>query len=375
MIAPIRIKSFRARNLADALRKVRTELGPDAIILDTKQTQRSRFSWARFSWSRDQIEVTASSGPPPDTQLDPALDEPSPPSDEPIAAEIKTDHPPVESPLLEPAPYPLCFIQVGAELLKRELPRDRVDSWLKEALSALGSDDRDPWVVRAFLAQMLRREISIDPPTRSWAHEKSTVAVVGPPGHGKSSAVAKLASIASLHLGLRPLVISCVHASAPPRPRLADYCDLMEWNYEQVDAPKLASAIASGIDHCDWVVLDIPSIPLGDIESMEMWRSILQESQITQTHLTINATTGTAHAQRLLNWYQGVSPSHLLITHLDEALGLGGFYPFLSSAKLPLGFATFGPDIPNDIVESDSSLIAHWILGSGDDGASELIGY
>jgi flagellar biosynthesis protein FlhF len=360
MNAPIRIKSFRAKNLTEALRKVRTELGPDAIILETRQKQRSR-----FSWSRDQIEVTASSGPPPDLPPDPLSDDPSPPSDEPIVTEIKTIRHPVESPLFEPAPYPLCFIQVGTELLMRELPRERVESWLKEAFSSLGSDDRDPWVVRAYLAQLLRREIPIDPPTRSWIQEKSTVAVV-PPGHGKSSAVAKLASIASMHLGLHPLVISCVHASAPPRPRLADYCDLMEWNYEQVDAPKLVSAVAKGIEHCDWVVLDIPSIPLGDIESMETWRSILQEIQIAQTHLTISATTATTHAQRLMDWYQGVSPSHLLVTHLDEALGLGGFYPFLCSAKLPLGFATFGPDIPNDIVESDSSLLAQWILGSED---------
>jgi flagellar biosynthesis protein FlhF len=369
MNAPIRIKSFRAKNLAEALRKVRTELGPDAIILETKQTRQSRLSWARLSWSRDQIEVTASSGPPPGTDPEPISDELSPPSDEPLATERKTDHLVVESPLIESAPYPPCFIQVGTELLKRDLPRERVDSWVKEAFSALGGDDRDPWVVRAYLAQMLRREISIDPPTRSWTDEKSTVAVVGPPGHGKTSVVAKLASIASMHLGLQPLVLSCVHASTTHRPRLADYCELMEWKYEQVDAPKLTSAIARGIEQNNWIVLDIPSIPLGDIESMEMWRSIFREIQITQTHLTISATTAVTHAQRMLDWYQGVSPSHLLVTHLDEALGLGGFYPFLSSSKLPLGFATFGPDIPSDIVECDGPHLAKWIFGCEDDAA------
>lgn len=356
------IKSFRAKNLSEALRNVRLELGPDAIILETKQRYASR-----LSWSRSRVEVIASNGPPPENypSQQPSAESTSPP--EPKVAECDSPHPSVETSARKPPSYPLCFVQVGSELLKRDLPREQIETWLEEASASLGTAVQDPWVVRAYLAQRLRHEIPIDPPTHAWTNANSTIAVVGPPGHGKSNSVAKLASIASMHLGLRPLVISCVHPSAtPPHPRLADYCELIGCGYKQVDAPKLASAIARGREHSDWIALDVPSVPLGDFQTMDTWRSLLEELGVTQTHFTISATTATAPAGRLLDWYHGLAPTHLLVTHLDEAFGLGGFYSFLSSARIPLGFATFGPHIPEDIDECDTAQLAHWILGGPD---------
>ena len=358
MSKPIMIKSFRAKDLSEALRKIRVELGPDAIILETKHKRSSR-----FSWSNNHVEVTASNGPTSEKSPLESSQEEQSPTIGPIVADTGSIHPQITDSVSNAFSYPLCFVQVGSELLMRDLPRERVESWLDEALATLGSETIDPWVVRACLAQLLRREIVVDSPTSSWTQRRSTIAIVGPPGHGKSSVVAKLASIVSMHLELRPLVISCLHPSTPPQSRLADYCELMGWSYEQVDAPKLASTIATRIDHNDWIVLDIPSIRLGDVDTMEMWRATLSELDIAQTHLTVSATTATPHAMRWLDWYQAISPSHLLITHLDEALGLGGFYPFLCAARLPLGFATFGPDIPNDVVECDNALLAQWILG------------
>jgi len=363
MNTPIQIKSFRARTLSDALDRIRHELGPDAIILETKHPPKSR-----FSWSRALVEVTASSSPP--TESDPSVPSQSL-EEQPRMISDPMDGLPLErqddsspDPVPSYAPYPASFIQVASELLLRDLPRDCVEDWLARGLADLGPEVRDGWVLRAYLAQCLRHEIPIDRPSRSWSTDRTTIAVTGPAGHGKSSAVAKLAGFAATHRGLRPRIIACLHPSTPPHPRLADYCDLMGWIYEQVDAPKLASAVASGMGACDWTAIDFPSVPVGDTESMEHWRSTLAEIEIVQTHLVLSATTSVSCARRLLDWYRALSPSHLLATHLDDGWGLGSWVPFLRSANLPLGFASFGPHVPDHIAECEPRLLAQWILGA-----------
>lgn len=363
MNAPIRIKSFRGRNLSDALCKVRSELGPDAIILETKHQPKSR-----LPWSRTRVEVTASSSPPAESDatvhLQP-LEEPTPMTSETMEA-LTLDQPHVSASNPVPAytAYPASFIQVASELLLRDLPRDCVEDWLAMGLEDLGPEVHDRWVLRAYLAQCLRREIPIDPPSRSWSKDRATLAVVGPSGHGKSSALAKLAGFAAMHRGRRPRIIACLHPSNPPHSRLAEYCDLMGWIYEQVDAPKLASALASGIESYDWTAIDLPSVRVGDTESMDQWRSIVAEIGIAQIHLALSATTSVACAKRFLDWYQGLSPSHLLATHLDDGWGLGSWVSFLRSANLPLGFASLGPHVPDHIAECDPRLLAQWILGA-----------
>ncbi|MFN9604453.1 MAG: hypothetical protein ACK57P_12470 [Planctomycetota bacterium] len=355
MNAPIRIKSFRARDLSEALRQIRLELGPDAIILETKLKPRSR-----FSWSRPRVEVTASSAAPVESEGTDTPEDTSPQPEETIGL------PGVGlmngSTLNQAISYPRTYIQVAADLLLRDVPKEQIEAWLGEAMSQLGAEVSDAWVLRAHLAQILRREILTDCPSRSW-DATGAVAVVGPAGHGKSSAVAKLAYFAAIHCGFHPRVIACLHPSQPPHPRLADYCDLMGWGYEQIDAPKLAAVVAAGIERGNWIAIDIPSIPIGDIHGMEMWRSIVSELALAQTHVALSATTATTHASRLLDWYQGLSPTHLLLSRLDEAGGLGGFCSFLSDARLPVGFASFGPKIPDDIAECEPALLAQWILG------------
>lgn len=363
MNAPIRIKSFRGRDLSDALRKVRSELGPNAIILETKHQPKSR-----LPWSRTLVEITASSSPP--AEPDPSvhllsLEELTPMTSDAMDRLTldRLDDSPSHRVPSHPL-YPESFVQVASELLLRDLPRDCVEDWLAMGLADLGPDVRDRWVLRAYLAQCLRHEIPIDPPSQSWSKGRTTIAVVGPAGHGKSSALAKIAGFAQNHRGLRPRIIACLQPSNPPPNRLAEYCDLMGWIYEQVDAPKLASAVASGMESCDWTAIDLPSVPVGDTESMEQWRSTVAEIEIAQTHLALSATTSVPCAKRFLDWYQGLSPSHLIATHLDDGWGLGSWVSFLRSANLPLGFASLGPHVPDHIAECEPRLLAQWVLGA-----------
>jgi flagellar biosynthesis protein FlhF len=386
MNASIHIRSFRANSLHEALRRVRLELGPDAIILETKHSSRYRFSWARH-----RVEVIASCGQPSEPIAPNPCSDPHGNSDPQGASESNavlpaaaTSAPSTDDPTpVAPSEaihrggetrYPDRYIEIASQLLRRDLPTDRVEAWIQRALQDLGPEIQDGWMLRSYLSRALRDEIEIDRPTQQWHSNPSPIAVIGPPGHGKSTVVAKLASLACIHHGLNPCVIACLNPSATIHPRLSQYCDLMDWSFEQVDAPKLPTAVAAALDRGQWVILDVPSISLGEFETLQRWRSILRSDlHVSQIHFVISATTGVPHARRLLDWYLGLSPTHLLPTRLDEAQGLGGLYPFLGSSRLPLGFAGCGPKIPEDLFECDPARLACWVLGTEFSPNTELL--
>jgi flagellar biosynthesis protein FlhF len=373
MNAPIRIKSFRAKNLTEALKMVRTELGPDATILETKPAPRSKLGWSRF-----RVQVTASSGcSAPAEAMDPIEDpstEDAPQGEtSPENSEKPIDACPVPTSIPTSIPadwtnecefYNDVYMQVASRLLLNDVPAATIERWLRQSHDQLGSNVQDAWLLRAHIARLIRHEIPVDAPSASWLTRREVIAVIGPSGHGKSSAVAKLAGVASMQLGLRPLVIACETELAPANPQLAGYSSLMGWGYEQADAPKLPrQGLATSSDH-DWVAIDVPGVPMGDREGLERMRGWLTQLGVTQVHLTLAATTGDTHVRRSLDWYQGLQPSHLLLTKLDEALGLGSLVPCLAAAHLPLGFVSVGPRVPSDFLECDGPRLAHWLLGS-----------
>ena len=53
----MQIKRFEGKDMQEALRRVREELGPDALVLSTKTLRKGRATFGRFA--RSTIEITA----------------------------------------------------------------------------------------------------------------------------------------------------------------------------------------------------------------------------------------------------------------------------------------------------------------------------
>jgi flagellar biosynthesis protein FlhF len=166
-----------------------------------------------------------------------------------------------------------------------------------------------------------------------------------------------------MQLQLRPAILSYAPDGLPSRHCLSEYCHLMDWGFEQVDAPKLVPSALERLEGCDLVLIDSPCVRPGDVEAMEALRATLTAAEVSQTHLVMSALTGAPHFRRALAWYQQLEPSHLLLTKLDEAHGLSGIYSSVLASHLPLGFASTGPGVPEDLIELDAVQAVRWVLG------------
>lgn len=401
MTQPIQIRTFRAKSLSEALARIRRELGPDAVILETKPVARSL-----LGLGNNRISVTATSNSPsanpqvsaqqesetvhpttnPSQASDPSRiashDDTSKHSGRDAAAWGGSDQAHRED-QSEAQPLPMRFVrssgrtrtrdesnpftgpylEFAAELAQTDLDRDLIQAWMLEANEILGDEVTDSWVIRALIAQWIRGSLSVSAPIREWTRGQERIACIGPSGHGKTNCVAKLAGLVSQSFGWVPGILSCNAAGTTSANRLADYCSMMNWPFRQIESPHAVPSILQPMQSCDILLIDTDCGTIGDTETQRKTVDLLTCLATTQTHLVMSATSSAVSFRRALEWYESYAPTDLLMTKLDEACGLSAIYLSLTQANLPLGFISTGHRIPSDFLQLDSSKLVQCILG------------
>jgi len=401
MTQPIQIKTFRAKSLSEALDRIRRELGPDAVILETKPASRSL-----LGLGNNRISVTATSNSPsahplasaqpPEGTLEPSTD-PSPESEPPgITSCVNPAGPSADDDLTtsetdqtrcddlfgtsalpmrfirssglrrtrdESNPFSGPYLEFAAELAQTDLDRDLIYAWLMEANEILGDEVSDSWVIRALIAQWIRGSLTVSDPIHKWSQGQERIACIGPSGHGKTNCVAKLAGLVSQSLGWVPGILSCNASGAASAGRLAEYCSMMNWPFLHIDSPHAVRSTLQQMESCDILLIDAHSGTIGDTETQQKTSELLTNLATTQTHLVMSATSSAVSFRRALEWYEAYTPTDLLMTKLDEACGLSAIYLSLTQANLPLGFISTGHRIPSDFLQLDNSKLVQCILG------------
>jgi flagellar biosynthesis protein FlhF len=321
------IHTYRARNLSDALRLVRAELGPEASVLHTREVG-SAWSW----WlGGTQIEVTAS-------------------------AEVCV-----------PSRLP-SFAHQGvspAELLDfRRRFRDALalqasdEASLVEQLSRAGSQN-------VAVSTMSRRWAQVDLPTcgplQVAAGRRTVAALVGPTGVGKTTTIAKLAA----HYRLRErasvgLVTVDTYRIAAVE-QLRTYAEIMDLPLEVVATKQEMRAAIDRLAEKDLVLIDTAGCSPRDAVRLQELRGLLAESPADEVYVVLSAPAGAQSVDAAAGAFATVGASAVVLTKLDEADSLAWLPGLLRRHRLPLAYTTNGQDVPDDIRPAGPSDLAEFI--------------
>ncbi len=383
MTTPIRIRSFRASNLAEALSRIRNELGPEAAILETKQFRRF------LPWSKKRFEIVASST---GEHLRNSIDEPAQTALQTVDYETESKHQstdddasietmaavpvgtaPPSQPLLSPTlsnvpctNFSKSFIELYHDLVERNIEASIALDWIEAARELLGDEIDNPIAIRSLVASWIRSALTIEPPASQWNDSQRIVGVVGSSGVGKTSAIAKMAALASQEMQLNVGVLSIDADNRLSRESLQQYCSLMGWRFERADSKSCFDREMDQLSSCDVIFVDTPAIAINDFETLKFIRSLFDLNFGTksnlQMHVVVPATMSGSLVKRTLQWFEAVSPTHVLLTKVDEALGIGGLFSTLVECRIPLGFMCQGRKIPSDIVQASAGSIADSLL-------------
>lgn len=369
-------RTFQAREIREALALVRRELGPDAVILQTRRIPGPAFGLLGGSL----IEVTAAApienapapapAPAPKKTVDDRpirallagrrADRERAREPKPSVSAMIADDPSVAVAAASGAAGPAPHAALRRRLLAGMVPRDLCEKWLRE-LGAAANDVAARADAEARLRAILHD--ALGPASGLAPNGRRVVALVGPSGVGKTTTLAKIAASVNLMAGKRIAIISLDDGRLGGTSALRGYAKLLDVPFASVPAGGLPQAIAAAGD-AELVLVDTAGLSPAQPDAFgELGRRLARAGEPVAVHLCVAAATRAEELERIAHLYAPLNPGSVLITKVDEAVAIGSVFGLRARTHLPFSFVTTGPQVPDDLVLANPDVLIDLLLG------------
>ena len=194
------------------------------------------------------------------------------------------------------------------------------------------------------------------------------VALVGPPGGGKTSTVAKLAVRYGLSRGSLLEFIAADPLRVGVTEPLEAYARLFESRLTQLpeaeSLPEVLDEIAARTTSANRtiILIDTPGYGRGEWGHAERMAGSLRAAPGVDVHLVLSLSTKPADIRRAIESYSIFEPSKLLFTKLDETETFGAALNEALRTRWPLSFFANGARVPEDLAPVTASLLSRLLL-------------
>ncbi len=352
----MRIKSYFADSVEGAISKARTELGADAMLVNSRPAPPEARALGRYEVVFGVI--------PGNTGHREATSGPVAASAQPdgLSAELAALRKQLENlsktisrpgsggrepaslfPELEDLHGYMLDNDVDADLAREIVLAAEVKLTQKAPNGATGEA-----VYQAVSAEVMCRFKSAPALGRS-TDSTSVVALVGPPGAGKTTTLVKLAVLygVAVRRPVRLISIDSEHVAAAAH--LNCYAAILGVPLETVEGVgKLDSVLRSRRDQ-EMILIDTAGYAPAEMDAGADLASFLSRSSFVDTHLVLPAIMKPRDLQRAVDRYAAFSPQKLLFTRMDETDSFGSILSQAHRTDKALSFFCFGQQIPEDI--------------------------
>jgi flagellar biosynthesis protein FlhF len=344
----MKIKSYFASSAAAAVEQARRELGPEAVILQTRKTGPENRHLGEF-------EVVVALVPEAGDQASPSE---VPESPERLSSELHA-------------------LRQQLELMRREISRSvtTVPRWsmssgeAAELFSTLVAEDVDGELAREIAdalyaraagnggaaglavsaAAELERRFRVNPTLGGCAGGPRAVALVGPPGAGKTTTVVKLAMAQGLTARKPVQLLSMDNYRVGGAEQLRSYAAILGVGFQALET---VGALAQALEEHrakDLILIDTPGLGARDMEGEADLVRFFRAHPDIDVHLVLTASMKSADLNRVTERFEVFRPANLLFTRLDETATWGTLFTTAVRTGKPLSFLGTGQQIPEDL--------------------------
>ncbi len=371
----MKVKTYRAPTLAEALAEVKNDLGREAVIIQTRRLRQGGFLGMMAT---EIVEVTAAVDNTPTNTSKPVMTEP--PEAKPLTKE--TDDAKILALQLELASMRKSLESVlenrpSGKKPANEFPSEQKVSFLQEWAR---KNDLDPVAADALFygipnihslsSEMFQARLR----ERLTAHFQDVAginvrpayckvaALIGPTGVGKTTTVAKLAANFALKEKFRVALVTADTYRIAAVEQLKTYADLIGIPIEVVYTPQeLRSALYRHQDK-QLVLIDTAGRSPANQPQMAELEALLAVDDNIEKHLVLSATTKFTDCLQAVQRFQPSKPQKYLFTKLDEASNLGTIFNLMFHAPKTMSYITTGQNVPDDIELADSNRLTTLML-------------
>jgi len=403
------IRCYSGRTVAEALTKVKNDLGENALIVETRSVKGAGVLAGTVGY--EIVAALEHSTPTVATrQVRPSL---------PAAA-------PTPAPTLSPTTSSQAALRYGADAqrpamltampaaaaataapaesgqLSRELAAIRAELGRLASGRASASelpDDLNDIFVAAELPDDLQRELAqvvtsagdrLAPARREvflhawltrsmpcvagidWATTRHLL-IVGPTGVGKTTTLAKLAAQLVHGRKARVGIITIDTYRIGAQDQLRAYADLLDVPFAVASTPAEFTKALAGFADCDHVLIDTAGRSPADAARVHELRAFCRAAAGSGSGLAVMlalpATCGRAEFAAVVERFSVLPLSHTVVTKLDECAAAGRLYGCLRRHALQPAYFTTGQEVPDDIATGNARLVVDRIFARATVGA------
>ncbi len=402
----MRIKKFKARTMSEVFRLVRNDLGPQAVILNSRKipsglwglgTDRGfevtagldeqLYAFPEKSTAAGGLEKESSAVYYPEKgrvilkPVFPRIERTTmsnPPNTEGLNINfIQEDLREVKSALggltcylkhvLPPGlvglPEPL--VALHETLMQSEIEEKWVNTVIARIRAEMSGDDLfSSELVQTRVQQILKSNLPVAGPIcASQSSTPRVIALVGPTGVGKTTTLAKIAARIKL-VEQKPVgIIAADSYRIAALNQIQDFADIAGIPVEAAFTPLEMQRALKKFAEKYVILIDTAGRSLRQHEHMEELKLLMDEARPHEIHLVMSLTTKLRDLKNILDFYGTISINRFIFTKLDETSAYGNLLNVVKTRALPISYLTTGQQVPQDIQVAESDALCRLICG------------
>jgi len=178
---------------------------------------------------------------------------------------------------------------------------------------------------------------------------RAVVALVGPPGAGKTTTLIKLAARFGLTSRKPALIITTDVFRIAAADQIRSLASILGIACEVAETPVALVQALEEHRSKEFVFIDTPGLANGEMDDVADLAHLIATHPEIDTHMVLSASMKPADMARTIDRYAIFQAKKLLFTRLDETERYGALISESSRRGMPISFLATGQQIPDDL--------------------------
>ncbi|SER55835.1 flagellar biosynthesis protein FlhF [Salisediminibacterium halotolerans] len=383
----MKIKKVHARDMTDAMAKIKDELGKDAVILNSKNIEKGGI----FGFfKKKNIEVIAAldddrSSPKPASERRPVRTPAvSPPGGKnnsagtheqtagandrsALASEIEelkrlvlTQQTGSQNAGIYPEPLDALDSFLADQEIKSEhrmeLMKELLRKWYRTDEHAPGYEEAFSWMKEALYHRLADADFS----QLDYSHKY--VNIVGPTGAGKTTTAAKIGAEAALNDGKSVAFITTDTFRIAAIEQLKTYAKILNAPLEVAYSIDDFREAVKKFSTYDLVIIDSAGRNFRNSQYVQQLKELIDFNEDIETHLVLAVTSKYRDMKTIIEQFQLIAIHKLIFTKVDETDSCGAMYNAVLDYRIGISYISNGQNVPDDISGTSATDLAERLM-------------
>ena len=363
----MKIKSYFANTVTDAVQSARREMGEDAMLMETRKAPPD----SRHLGNYEVVFGVTGAEPNPGVLARPVTTPLAPAEMSRLYSEMAQMRRQLEGIRLAmrsglAAPRWMlpssALAEMFSTLLAAEISADVAQSIIDRVHAQTSpSQLEDPGSILRILAGEMAGRFSVDTTLGRNEGDSRVVAIVGPPGSGKTTSLVKLAVAYGVAARNSVQVVSLDNMRVGAAEQLRSYAAILGVGFQALTSPAGLDQALADCRSKSLILIDTPGYGLGELDGAADLACVLSRGAI-DVHLTLTASMKSADLTRVVEAFEVFRPAKLLFTRLDETDSFGPILCEAARTQKALSFFGTGQRIPEDLMPASHEGLIEMIL-------------